>query len=187
MVGVGTVLVATTGCGGGVKPARGTAGAPTTTADPWAVPATITPGYLDRVLAVFDHLEGEADRDARANNPITPRFLELERSFRSSEAEVQTNVQVWQHSIQVGFANTVAVPGDPKDTVTQLLTTQAGCVVAAVTHDLSAQAKSPPAFPPWYVAAIPGAANALNPTHWVLADDGYRAAGPPSPQEACKP
>ncbi len=66
-------LVVLAACSSGTKPG-GTAtvptAAPTTTttaaADPWAVPATITPAYLDRVLAELDHIDGNAKRDARA-------------------------------------------------------------------------------------------------------------------------
>jgi hypothetical protein len=164
--------------------------APSTTptaADPWAVPATITPGYLDRVLAELDHIDGDAFRDARAHNAVTPRFVELEQAIRAGPHDVRVNENLVTNQVKAGWPNIRLVPSDRRTTVETLLTAPAPCIFASVSVDFSGFTVGPPTqYPQWYVALVPSPVSTLNPTHWVLADDGFEpGGGPPTAVQAC--
>ena len=161
--------------------------AATTTTDPWAVPATITPAYLDRVLAELDHIDGDAKRDARKANSITPLFTQLEEAIRAGPADLVLVTRDWEANITDGFANIRTVPGDRKTEVLQILQAPPPCVLAAVSVDFSAVTAGPSrAYPPWFVALIPTSPSVLNPTGWQFADDGFEPGGVgPDPKRAC--
>jgi hypothetical protein len=158
-----------------------------TTADPWAVPATITPEYLDRVLAELDHIDGDAFRDARAHNAVTPTFIELEGAIRAGPHELAFQEKEVDTTMAVGWKNIKEMPGDRVMTVESLLTAPPPCVLAAVAIDFSPRTVSKPVpYPQWYAALVPSQVNKTNPTHWSLADDGFEPdGGPPSPDQAC--
>jgi hypothetical protein len=157
------------------------------TTDPWAVPSTITPAYLDRVLAELDHIDGEAFRDARAHNAVTPRFIELERAIRAGDYNLRFEETAIKQEAGIGWSNIKAVPGDRKMTVESILSAPAACILAAVDIDFSPRTVGEPQhYPQWYVALVPSTANTFNPTHWSFADDGFEAHGSaPQPAHAC--
>ena len=158
-----------------------------TTVDPWAVPATITPAYLDRVLAALDHIDGNAFRDARAHDAITPRFVELEEAIRSGTHELALEEEMISSEVRLRRPNIRAVPGDRVMTVQTLLPAPPPCVLAAVAVDFSPRTVGPPqAYPQWYAALAPDVGTSINPTHWSLVDDGFETdGGAPSPARAC--
>ena len=189
---VGLVVLAA--CSSGSKPggsasvpAAAATAASTTTADPWAVPSTITPAYLDRVLAELNHIDGNAFRDARAHNAVTPTYLADERTIRAGPHEVQLREDLVNKDISIHWSGVAAVPGDREMTVISVLSAPRPCVFAEVNVDFSPITVGPPqTYPPWYIALIPMAANNMNATHWALADDGFElGGGPPSPTHAC--
>jgi hypothetical protein len=158
----------------------------TTTTDPWAVPATITPAYLDRVLAELDHIDGNAFRDARAHNAVTATYLADERAVRSSESEVQLQETDLGKYVKTNFAGVRAIPGDVSMSVIEILASPAPCIFASVTVDFSAVTPTPLKYPAWYVALVPRAPGSMNPTGWVLADDGFQVNGTtPDSKAAC--
>jgi len=163
--------------------------APTTstTADAWAVPSTITPAYLDRVLAELDHIDGDAFRDARAHNAVTPRFVELEQAIRAGPHELQLQEKGIQQEVQIGWTNIKPVPGDRVMTVENILPAPLPCVLAAVAIDFTPATVGPPLhYPQWYAALVPAAVSDRNPTHWSLVDDGFETdGGAPPPERAC--
>ena len=160
---------------------------PTTTADPWAVPATITAPYVDRVLAELNHIDGTAKRSARTAGVITSTFTLLESEIRAGKANLDLVTRDWQQNIDRQFAGIRATPGDRHTTVTKLLPAPLPCVLAAVAVDFSdvtvGEARK---YPPWYVALVPTSSSADNPTHWSFADDGFEPnGGAPDPAHAC--
>jgi len=181
-------------CSPSIVRASGTAtvptGAPipttTTTADPWAVPAVIDATYLNRVLAQLDHIDGDAYRDARAMNAVTPRYLQLERSIRADDAEVALDVKNLRHDLAHNWANVRQAPGDRRTTVLKLIPAPAPCVFASVSLNLADYTINPVKYPTWSVALLPAAPTTVNPTHWVLAEDGFDFhGGIPSAASAC--
>jgi hypothetical protein len=162
---------------------------PTTTAsaDKWAVPTTVTPAHLDRVLAELDHIDGDAFRDARAHNAITPRFIQLEKSIRAGPHELQLQEKGIQQEVQIGWNNIKPVPGDRVMTVETILPAPSPCVLAAVAIDFSPRTVGVPLqYPQWYAAFVPAVPTTTNPTPWALADDGFETdSGAPAPTRAC--
>jgi len=158
-----------------------------TTADAWAVPATITPEYLNRVLAELDHIDGDAFRDARAHNAVTPRFIELEQAIRAGTHELDFQEREITQEIEKGWSKIRQVPGDRVITVEHILTAPAHCVLAAVAIDFSGVTVGAPlAYPQWYAALVPSDPSTINPTHWAFADDGFEPnGGAPTPEAAC--
>ena len=159
--------------------------APPTTADPWAVPATITPDYVNRVLASLDHDEGQALRLARHDNALGPEFMAIEKSIRPSGHELQIEVDLETKSIAAGWPNTKLVPGDRRSTVQRLIKADHACIEAATAEDYSAvTAGTPSPYPQWYVGLIPSPVTGSNPTHWAYSYDGYESTGI-VPSSAC--
>ena len=158
--------------------------AATTTTDPWAVPSTITPAYLDRVLVELNHIDGDAFRDARAHNAVTPTFVRLEQSIRAGPHEMTLESAEITKEVDIAWVGIKAVPGDRIMRVESVLLAPAPCVLASVVIDLSGVTIGPPpSYPPWYIALVPEDAN---PTHWALADDGFESGGgSPVPEHAC--
>ncbi len=115
--------------------------APTTTAaaDPWAVPSTITPAYLDRVLAELDHIDGEAFRDARAHNAITARFIQLEQAIRAGQFNLHFEETAISQEVAIRWVNIKADPGDRRITIKSILASPQPCVLAAVDIDFTAR------------------------------------------------
>lgn len=182
----GIILAA---CSKGTQ-AGGTATVPTaapTTGDPWAVPATITPDYLNKVLAKLNQIDGDAFRDARATNAVSAVFLTDERAIRANDSEVQLEAKDLQANIDKRFNGIKPTPGDRRMDVTAIVTAPSPCVMARVNIDLTALTTGPPLqYPQWYVALVPHDASTLNPTHWVFADDGFEpGGGAPDPHHAC--
>jgi len=169
-------------------PAGGTATVPTappTTTDPWAVPATITPDYINRVLAKLNQIDGDAKRDSRRTGQITTVFTANEAAIRADQHELELTTRDWQSSIDQHFAGIRAVPGDRAMKVLHFASTP--CILAAVTVDFSLVTDGPPRpYPPWYVGLVSRAPDAINPTHWVLVYDGFETNGSsPDPGSAC--
>jgi hypothetical protein len=160
-----------------VPAAAATTASTTTTADPWAVPSTITAPYLDRVLAELNHIDGNAFRDARAHNAVTPTYVADERAIRADDAEVALQEADLGKYVASGFAAIRSNPGDIAMTVVRMLPAPAPCVIGAVSVDFSAVTSSPISYPPWFIALVPRAPDAANPTHWALADDGFQSDG----------
>lgn len=154
-----------------------------TTADAWAVPATITPEYLNRVLAELDHIDGDAFRDARAHSAVTPRFIELEQAIRAGRGELDLQEKGIKQEVAIGWTNIKATPGDRVMTTEAILSAAKPCVLAAVAIDFSPRTIGAPLhYPQWYAALVPGRPDTINPTHWLLVDDGFEPSGgaPPS-------
>ena len=162
-------------------------GATTTTTDPWAVPATITPAYVDRVLAELNHIDGNAFRSARQADSVTPTFLQLEAAIRAGAHELQFQVKLAQQQVAQSFRGIRAVPGDRLMIATSLLPAPPMCVLASVNVSFgSITIGAPIKYPPWYVALVSSPSTATNPTHWRLADDGFEpGGGAPTPSFAC--
>jgi hypothetical protein len=182
-------LVVLAACSSGTRPG-GTATVPaaaataSTTTDPWAVPSTITPAYLDRVLAELNHIDGNAFRDARAHNAVTATYVADERAIRAGAHELQLREDAIAKEVSIDWSGIADVPGDRKMTVTSILSSPETCIVAAVDIDLSGvTVGTPQKYPPWFVALVHATGNT---THWALADDGFeQGGGTPSPSHAC--
>jgi hypothetical protein len=173
--------------GGAATVPSAAAATTTTTSDPWAVPSTITPAYLDRVLAELNHIDGNAFRDARAHNAVTPTFITLERAIRAGAHELDFQTQEVRQEIAIGWKGIKDVPGDRRMTVTTSLPATPPCELSAVAVDFRAVTSGQPlSYPPWYVALVPATPSAENPTHWSLADDGFvQGGGQPVAGQAC--
>jgi len=145
-----------------------TAGAP----DPYAVPPTITPAYVDKVFAALNHVDGEASRELLIHHQLTPRFRALVRAIYNDPL----------YSVELGIASESlggAIPrlrlplGDVQTTVVRIVASSPRCVFVETTSDFAAVLvdPGPPArseyfrLSPTQASANP---NALNPTPWSM-------------------
>jgi len=159
--------------------------APPTTADPWAVPATITAPYVDRVLAELNHIDGNAIRSARAANAITPEFIQLEMSIRATPALLKTEEALWTNVKSQGWTDIAPSPGDRRSNVLTLMTATPACISARVKEDVSAEGPGGiGVYPKWWVALLPKPRSLANPTYWAFIYDGYDSTGG-APKNAC--
>jgi hypothetical protein len=181
-VGVTGLVVAfavTAACSSATAKGGGTAkvpNAPPMTSDPWAVPATITVPYVNRVLAELNHIDGNAVRSARAANAITPEFTQLEMSIRANDNEFQLVQTLWTKTMTDGWPNISLKPGDRVSTVISLLAATTACVSAHVSEDLQQQGPGGKPPPPWFIALVPKPVSYANPTHWAFIFDGFETA-----------
>jgi hypothetical protein len=168
----------------------GTAPAQTTTTDPYAVPAVIDEAYVNRVLAGLDAVMGDVARLVVKTRTIPPEAVERLRSVYGVGNSLQLSLDLLQKDMQDGFSTYAAEPGNPRTTVTQLITAQRQCIFASALRDYSAVAAQPSGRQP---SAIWIALRPLDPrfdpprynkTPWYLAYDGY-APGRVAPGNPC--
>jgi hypothetical protein len=182
---VAFVVAVTAACSSATAKGGGTAKvpkAPPMTSDPWAVPATITVPYVNRVLAELNHIDGNAVRSARAANAITPEFTQLETAISGNAHELALNQKLWTQTIADDWKDISTHPGDRRSTVMALLRANTSCIVASVKEDFSPEGPSIQTYPSWFVALVPSPVSNDNQTHWALVYNGYPpTGGSPSP------
>lgn len=169
-------------CGGSSAPAA-QARVPSTTippADPYAVPAHITPAYVQRVLDALDAVDGDATRLIVANRALVkPALYRLEAIDSQSWFGEMTNT--WAGQIAQGLTNYQASPANKRDAVQHLISSSRSCIFVKVTTDYSAVARShgPPQVN--YIvlrpSPPPAAYDDFNPTPWVIDLEGYNSQG----------
>lgn len=192
------VLAATAalaGCTAGKARPGGTASVPSTTrtvqeasTDPWAVPAVITPDYVNRVLAYLNHVDGNALRSARQANTITPEFVTLEHAITANEDEYQLFAGSIEKSIADGWQNIGPSPGDTRTSVTKLYGASPTCTWGNVRQDFTAEGPGGVGLTNnWWIALVPKPASTINPTHWAFEFDGFETSQTPGgvPLDAC--
>src|SRR4051794_35930140 len=110
----------------------------TTTTNPYAVPAVIDIAYVNRVLAGPDASLGDALRMVVATRTIPREAYDRLRAMYATDGSLQLAIDLFQSAIRKNFAGYNAEPGNQVTTVTDLLTSKAGCIFARVKRDYSA-------------------------------------------------
>lgn len=165
--------------------------APTTSvpADPYAVPAVIDEGYVNRVLAALDQVRGDAVRRFVAVGQVD---AEAGIALRSIYNDPQY-VQELEGLVKTDRSRLKTPPGNRRTTATRVLQGQQTCILAEVSIDFSEVALAPPPRPADEVTSVtlrptqPDAdGRGLNPTPWSLSNaDVLKRGALPSPEDQC--
>jgi hypothetical protein len=160
------------------SPTVATEPAPTTTTNPYAVPAVIDAAYVNRVLAGLDAVIGDVTRLVLRTKTIPPEAYDRLKAVYSDPDFLQIAIDGYQLDIREGFRAYRLQPGNNVTTVTELLTARSDCIFAKVERDFSAVGVSSQDRPriQWVGLRRLDAArdpNQLNPTSWSFSYDGF--------------
>jgi len=180
VVGMVMVGLLVGGCGGKEDALGPTATLPqpTTTTDPYAIPAVIDEPYVNRVLAGLDQAVGDVVRIVVGSRTIPPEAIERLKAIYVGDA-LQLKVDGLQNDMFRGFSGYRAVPGNKTTTVTRIIEATPSCIFAEVHKDFSAvSTNSDPALSIQWVALRPLDQTrdpmGYNSTRWVFTYDGFR-------------
>jgi hypothetical protein len=112
--------------------------APTTTTNPYAVPAVIDAAYVNRVLAGLDAELGHVTRLIVGTRTIPPEAYDRLRSVYGADDWLQLRLDSFQSDMRRGFAGYLSEPGNPRTTVVELISVSTTCIFARVKRDYSA-------------------------------------------------
>ncbi len=161
---------------------------PTTTTNPYAVPAVIDVAYVNRVLAGLDAVNGDVVRLAYRTRTIPLEALDRLKSIYATQLMLQFAIDGLQLDMSYGFKNYRVGSGNRVSTVTQLITVQPNCVFAQVHRDFSATSTDTSAgVNPQWIAILRldplRDPNHFNATQWSFGYDGFAPGGarPPNP------
>ena len=182
-------LLVLAACGGDKEPLGPTATVPqpTTTTDPYAVPAVIDEAYVNRVLAGLDQAVGDIVRLVVSTRDIPPEAIDRLKAMYVGDV-LQLKVDGFQRDMFADFSGYRDIPGNQKTEVTRLIGVASTCIFAQVNIDFSAVSVNPnPKFSTQWVALIPVEPtqdpNDYNPTPWAFIYEGFRQdlSEPPDP------
>jgi hypothetical protein len=151
--------------------------APTTTTNPYAVPAVIDVAYVNRVLAGLDAVMGDTVRLVVRTRTIPREAYDRLRAIYGNDDALQLAIDLFQDDMRRNFAGYKSEPGNKVSTVAQLISARANCVFARVTRDYSAVGTNPRTADVQWVAIRPLDAQRdpdnYNQTSWALTYDGF--------------
>ncbi|MFN2503204.1 MAG: hypothetical protein ABR540_03040 [Acidimicrobiales bacterium] len=109
-----------------------TAGPTTTTTDPYAVPDLIDVGYVNRVLAGLDAVDGDVFRLYLRERRISPEISARIKALYSTEEKYDRSVRELEAEREAAYSQE---PGNRITTVTRLITATPTCIYAQVARD----------------------------------------------------
>lgn len=173
----------------GANPTIATELAPTTTTNPYAVPAVIDAAYVNRVLAGLDAIRGDALRIVMQTHSFPREAYDRLRAAYGVDNWLQLALDVLQNDMQRNFDGYSSVPGNEVTTVNELITAKSTCIFARVTRDYSAigpgASKSSDrnwvVLQPYDPTRDP---NTFNRTGWALSYQGFEVGRIP-PKDPC--
>lgn len=145
----------------------------TTVPNPDAIPAQITPAYINAVFSVLNHIYGSVSRLDISTDNVPPESVAYLRAIFNDPLYAQ-ELAVASKSLTTDLTNVRRPPGDRLTTVVKLLGVSSSCIFAQTTTDYSQVLKVAPAFhgseyyelQPKQAGSDP---NGLNPTPWAIA------------------
>jgi hypothetical protein len=133
--------------------------------NPDAIPAVITPAYVDAVFKVLNHINGNAIRALVASRQVTPTVKTYLRAIYNDPLYAQ-ELQIARESIAGNLSNVRMPPGDLTTTVKRLLRNSPDCLFAETQSDFSRVLINPdPPARAEYFSLTPKQAGA-DPDHW---------------------
>ena len=143
--GVATLLVvALAACDSSSGADRGSAStvatepAPTTTTNPYAVPAVIDEVYVNRVLAGLDAAMGDVVRLVVSARTIPPEAYDRLKALYATPDSMQLVLDGFQLDMRRGFTGYKSPPGNKRSVVTQIVSARPTCTFVRVERDYSA-------------------------------------------------
>ena len=151
--------------------------APTTTTNPYAVPAVIDVAYVNRVLAGLDAILGDVTRLVVSTRSVPPDAYDQLRSVYATNDLLQLTIDSVQSDIRRGLGGYKNEPGNKTSTVQQIVSADSRCVFAKVERNYSAVSISPNTVnPQWVGLRIKEPTRDpknFNTTPWMLVYDGF--------------
>jgi hypothetical protein len=178
----GAVVVALAACSGGshqstpttLSPATGSPPPSATAAiNPEVIPPVITVAYVNAVLAVLNHIYGNATRSLRSDHAVTPQVKADLRSIFNDPLYTE-QVQTASESLRGPINNVRSNSGDGVTVVKTLISRNSSCIFVETTTTLAAVLVhvTPSPASEYYELAPkqPGDdPDGLNPTPWAFA------------------
>jgi hypothetical protein len=161
--------------------------APTTTTDPYAIPAVIDAAYVNRVLAGLDAAVGDIVRLIIRTKTIPVEAYNRLRSLYADPDFLQIKIDGYQRDIREEFRSYKANPGNRTSTVSKVITARPTCVFVQISRDYTAVGLAPlPELQVQWVGlrlSHPPADPTYNPTPWSYVYDGFPSdhSQPPDP------
>jgi hypothetical protein len=199
-------LLASAACSGGDGASKGSAGAnpavatepprtnptlatvpaPTTTTNPYAVPAVIDAAYVNRVLASLDALLGDVLRIVKRTNTIPQEAYDRLKAVYIEPEFLQLRIDSFQRDIREGFRGYRPDPGNKASTVLRILTTRPSCIFVEVRRDYSAVGLNARTSTEWVALTKHDPSrdpSRYNATPWAMTYDGFPPdrSQPPDP------
>ncbi len=150
----------------------------TTTTDPYAVPATIDIAYVNRVLAGLDAAVGDVTRLVVRTRAITQEAYDRLKAIYADPSFMQISIDGYERDIRQNFRSYKVPPGNPKSTVSRLITARQSCIFVQVSRDYTPVGTDPLAElqTQWVGLTLldrPPDPNGYNPTAWAYTYDGF--------------
>lgn len=167
---------------GGTSTTSTTVAPTTTTLGPadYDVPEVIDQAYVQRVVSAYDKVLGDAIRVLKRDGGVSEEFLKHLLAIYTEE-EFEFQQKAWLESVGAGrVEQTSASAGDPVTTVVGLTEASAGCVIARVEQDDSANFLGESVESPQddYVVLVRKKEGRdpldVNSTPWVMSFDGFK-------------
>jgi hypothetical protein len=141
-------------------------------ANPDAIPAVITPAYVDAVFKVLNHINGNVSRSLLASDQLTIGARIYLRAIYDDPL-YRRELQLARESLQGNLSNVRKQPGDVLTTVRSLVFASNKCIFVETESDFSAVLVNPGKSAPseYFRLAIkaPGIdPDHVNPTPWAL-------------------
>ena len=162
--------------------------APTTTADPYAVPTVIDAAYVNKVLAGLDAAVGDVTRLVVRTRTIPREAHDRLRAIYADEDFLQIQIDNYQADMRKEFVGYKPVPGNKSTAVNRLISGKASCIFAEAQREYSAVGTNTSNAPhPVWVALMPldqtRDPSRYNPTQWAYVYDGFPPdrSQPPDP------
>ena len=192
---VGVLLIALAACSSSSSDAdRGSAAqtvatepTPTTTTNPYAVPAVIDAAYVNRVLAGLDGVLGDVTRLLIRTRTFPAEAYDRLKAIYGDNQALQVKLDAYQADLQRQFADYRPSPGNKVTSITKLITSSPRCIFAEVHRDYSAVTGTSTGTNPQWVALKPldwsRDPSRYNPTSWAFVYDGVQPdrGQPPNP------
>jgi len=177
VVGIVVATLFVGACNGSEEPLgpAATLPQPTTTTDPYAVPAVIDEAYVNRVLAGLDHAVGDVTRSVVSERAVSADSVDRLKALYTGEF-LRLSVASYEADMRNGFSGYRESPGDKTTVVTRLIAVSPKCIFAEVARNYSEVSKSPQSTSTEWVAIEPSDVQSepdSNPTGWVFVYDGF--------------
>ena len=159
------------------NPTLATVPAPTTTTNPYAVPAVIDAAYVNRVLAGLDAAIGDATRLIIRTKTLSQEAFDRLKAVYTSNDLLNAILQLLQNAMANGFSEYKTPPGNTSTVVMNLITAKPGCIFAAIRRDFTAVVISTENSISQWISLRPiepsRDSGGYNPTSWGITYDGF--------------
>jgi hypothetical protein len=156
-------------------------------ADPYAIPAVITPAYVDSVFAALNHVNGDASRLLVADRTVNKGVTSILRSIYNDPLYAE-QVKIAGQSLQGNLSDVRHPVGDIRTVVAQLISGSGSCIFVRTRSDYAAVVTNPgpPAGSEYFElrpTQVGDNSTSINPTPWSMAFNAVYMTPTPIPNQ----